>query len=152
MSKNNKIRLIVYPIVVLIAAGLSFYLYYRYREENPKPKLIGLEFCATPEEAVRRYAEALMKADREEALKYVYKPLNDIHRWEGTQRRLYSKTDEELKEEGEEIINNGYLDKKWQMGWGGRADWVVIHNIEGEIIGGPMSLIYIKGEGWKKGS
>ncbi|MFH0854242.1 MAG: hypothetical protein V1891_02005 [bacterium] len=150
MTKDNKIRLIIYPIIILLAGVLSFYLFKQYRKEHPKPKLLGVDFCATPEEAVRRYAEALMKADREEALKYVYKPPRDIWRWEGYRRRLYEDyTDEELTEYGKKLLN-GWSYNKWQTGWGG-AEWgEIVMTQEGKKEHTFMlRVVNTVSEGWK---
>ncbi|MFH1565390.1 MAG: hypothetical protein ABIC82_06180 [bacterium] len=152
-KRNLIIRLIVYPIVIVIVFFLCRVLWVQYTKDNPEQakkmhilgmKLRGIEYCETPEEAVRLYAEALVNGDREEALIYIYRPKYEHNRWDGAKKRFYRKTDEELKEEGEDILN-GYMREKNSE----TAEWVIIHNINGEIIKGSKDIWNTGYNGWK---
>ena len=153
-KKNLIIRLIVYPIVIMIVFLLCGVIWVQYAKDHPEQalkahilwlKIKGIEYCETPEEAIQLYAEALIKGDRDEALEYVDKPKYEPSRWEGSKRRLYRRTDQELKEEGEDILNNGHMEEEGSE----TAEWVVIHNIDGEIFKGPIDIWNTGYDGWK---
>lgn len=154
VRKKITIRLIVYPIVILSAFFLYRFVWVNYTGEyvenskiwhTIKLKLRGVEFCETPEEVIQRYADALIRGDRRKALGYVYKPKYDTKGWEGDKRRLYSRTNEELKKEGEKMIKDGYLEEKS----GSDAEWAVIYNIDGIESRPTERLIYTTYDGWK---
>ncbi|MFH0854240.1 MAG: hypothetical protein V1891_01995 [bacterium] len=159
MEKSTKkkivIRLIVYPIIIILAIFLYRFIWVNYTGEyiensktwrTFKMNLRGVEFCETPEEAIQHYADALIRGDRREALGYVYKPKYDTKKWDGHKKRLYEDfSDEELKKRGEKMIKDGYLEKKSDP----FPDWVVEYNFNGEIVKGPTRLIYTDHEGWE---
>lgn len=154
MTKNNKTRLIVYPIVIVIVFLLCRVLWVQYAKEHPEQaleahkvwmKIQGIEFCETPQEAIQLYAEALIRGDREEALIYIYRPKYEISRWESDKKYLYGKTNEELKKEGKKIINDGRMEKADNYS----AEWKVVYNIDGEIVAGPIRIINTGYNGWK---
>lgn len=148
--KKLIIRLIVYSIVSLIAFIILRFTWLLYAEDHPDQalkmhifflKLQGIEYCETPEEAIQRYADALIRGDRREAMKYIIKRISDKG-WEYEKKRLYSKTNKELKEEGEELLG-GFFDYNFEKSI---AEWDVKTNSEAAFA---LQLFYDKEQGWK---
>lgn len=147
VRKKLSIRLIVYPIVFLIILFLIQFTWRTYKVGQLdlalkkqilllKLKFNGITYCETPEEAIQLYANALIKNNREEAVKYVEKYQRDKNLVSYT-----DKTDEELRNEGENLLK-GHLLCKDQNGWGIFTTWVSPEIANGHIEYPVKQLIY----------
>lgn len=121
-------RLIIYPIVILITFILIRLLWLMYSGEHPEQalkihiltlKLQGIEYCETPKEAIQRYADALIKGNRREALKYV-RVTRDIFGIDSQEYKywLYSLNKDEVKARGNEIKKGFFKEKtEWSYSY-----------------------------------